>query len=136
MFAVVLTLFVFVSGQAQQKPAPPPTLTGKWTMTIEMQGGTASPALELAQNGEKITGTYTSARYGKFALTGTIKERVLQFTFTMNAEGTEVQMTFKGEVAADFQSIKGDADMGGAGEARWYAKKTPEKTQGVVDSAN
>jgi hypothetical protein len=41
----------------------------------------------------------------------------------MNAEGTEVLMTFKGEVAADFQSMKGDADMAGAGEASWSAKR-------------
>ena len=123
MHAVVLLMSLVAFTQAQAKPAPPPTLTGKWTMTIEMQSGTASPALELVQDGGKIAGAYTSGRYGKFQLTGTLKGRALQFTFTLNAEGTEVLMSFKGEVAADFQSIKGDADMGGAGEATWHAKR-------------
>jgi len=123
MSAVVLVLAALVSfQQAPPKPAPPPTLTGKWTMTLEMQMGTASPAIELVQDAEKITGVY-AGRYGKFPLTGTLKGRALQFTFTMNAEGTDVVMSFRGEVAADFQSIKGDADMGGAGEATWYAKR-------------
>lgn len=91
-------------------------------MTLEMPMGTASPALELAQAGEKITGVYTG-RYGKSELTGTLKARVLQFSFTMDAEGTPVTLTFVGEVAEDFQSIKGEADLGPAGEATWFAKR-------------
>jgi hypothetical protein len=103
-------------------PSPSPALTvaGKWQMTLEMQMGTASPVLDLVQQGEKITGTY-EGRYGKSQLTGTLKNRVLEFSFTMNAEGTDVRMAFKGEVAADFKSIKGDADLGGMGEASWSA---------------
>jgi hypothetical protein len=120
---LLLTLLV-TPFQAQAKPAPAPSLTGKWTMAIDIQGTTATPSLELVQDGEKITGTY-AGRYGKFQLTGTLKGRALVFTFNMSAEGTDVQMTFKGEVAADFQSMKGEADMAGAGEASWSAKRTP-----------
>lgn len=111
----------------QQSPAKPPaTLTGKWTMTLEMQTGTASPTIEFTQEGEKITGLYVG-RYGKFPVTGTLKGRALAFSFTMNAEGTDVVMAFEGEVAPDFQAIKGTADMGPAGEANWYAKRAPER---------
>jgi hypothetical protein len=106
----------------QEKPTPAPTLTGKWTMTLEMQSGTASPSIEFVQAGEKITGQY-AGRYGRFPITGVLKGRNLQFSFSMNAEGTDVVMAFKGEVAADFQSIKGAADMGPAGEANWYAQR-------------
>jgi hypothetical protein len=123
MTLIVLLSLLVSPLQAQTKPAPPPTLTGKWTMAIEIQGTTATPALELVQEGEKITGTY-AGRYGKYQVTGTLKARALQFSFTMNAEGTEVQMIFRGEVAADFQSIKGEADMAGAGEAvAWSAAR-------------
>ena len=107
---------------AQEKPKPAPTLTGKWSMTLEMQTGTATPSIEFLQEGEKITGQY-AGRYGKFPVTGVLKGRNLQFSFSMNAEGTDVVMAFRGEVAADFQSIKGAADMGPAGEANWYAQR-------------
>jgi hypothetical protein len=120
---MVHAVVMLLSLAAVQEKAAAPTLTGKWTMTIEMASTTASPGLELVQDGEKITGTYTSNRYGKAAITGTLKGRALQFKFTLNAEGTEVVMTFRGEVAVDVQSIKGDADMGGAGEATWYARR-------------
>lgn len=125
MQSLVLLLALVAPMQAQSKPAPQPTLTGNWTMAIEIQGTTATPALELIQDGEKITGVYTG-RYGKFQVAGTLKGRALQFAFTMNAEGTDVLMTFKGEVALDFQSMKGEADMAGAGEASWSAKRQPK----------
>jgi hypothetical protein len=124
MAALLLLTLLFSPLQTQAKPAPALSLTGKWTMAIDIQGTTATPSLELVQDGEKITGTY-AGRYGKFQLTGTLKGRALVFAFNMSAEGTDVLMTFKGEVAADFQSMKGEADMAGAGEAYWSAKRAP-----------
>ena len=78
--------------------------------------------MDLKQDGEKITGTYTG-RYGSFELKGTLKGRALEFTFTMNAEGTPTPMTFTGEVAADGQTMKGKATLGEMGEATWTAER-------------
>ncbi len=122
MTALLLFSLLVSPLEAQAKPAPPATLTGKWTMALEIQGTTATPTLELTQDGEKLKGSY-QGRYGKFEVTGTIKGKTVQFGFTMTAEGTEVQMTFTGEVAADLQSMKGIADMAGAGEAAWSARR-------------
>jgi hypothetical protein len=91
-----------------------------------MSQGTATPALELKQDGEKVTGTYTG-RYGAFPLQGTVKARTLEFRFTMKADGADVPMVFIGDVAADGQSIKGDATLGEMGEATWTAKR-PDKS--------
>jgi hypothetical protein len=112
------------AGPAQtQKPAPPPaSVGGKWIVTLVMSQGTATPGLELKQDGEKVTGTYTG-RYGAFPLQGSVKARTLEFGFTMKADGTDVPMTFIGEVAADGQSIKGDATLGEMGEATWTARR-------------
>jgi hypothetical protein len=97
-------------------------VAGKWTMTLEMSMGTATPALDLKQDGEKIAGTYTG-RYGSFDLQGSLKERAIQFSFTMSAEGQSVTMSFAGEVAADGQTMKGTATLGEMGDAAWSAKK-------------
>ena len=104
------------------KPTPPANVAGKWTLALEMSQGTATPSLELKQDGEKLTGTYTG-RYGAFAVQGTVKARGVEFFFTMSAEGTEVRMTFKGEVAADAQTMKGQATLGELGDAAWSAKR-------------
>src|SRR5512147_1183964 len=131
LMSVVLAVAA-VGGQTPQQsptpkpsasPAPATTLAGKWTMSLEIPMGTATPALEFVQQGEKITGTY-EGRYGKWPLSGTLKNRALEFSVTMNAEGTETTLSFRGEVSTDFKTIlKGVADLGGMGEGSWTAKR-------------
>jgi hypothetical protein len=121
---IAIVLFV-VSLLGVQEPAQKPALTsvtGKWNVTLEMQAGTASPTLDLTQQGEKLTGVY-EGRYGKFPLTGTVKAGKIEFTFKMNAEGTDVVMNYSGAVAADFLTMKGVAQLDQMGEANWTAKR-------------
>ena len=120
MIAIVLFVAAVLGVQAP-KPALT-TVTGKWNVTLEMQSGTASPTLDLTQEGEKLTGVY-EGRYGKFPLSGTVKARKIEFTFKMNAEGTDVVMTYSGEVAPDFLVMKGVAQLDQMGEANWAAKR-------------
>jgi uncharacterized protein involved in high-affinity Fe2+ transport len=130
---IVLAFAAGLAAQAQQQvnPAQKPNnkaalnVTGKWAMTLEMSMGTGTPMLELKQDGEKITGTYTG-RYGDSQLAGTLKERTIEFTVTMVAEGETVSMSFGGQVAEDGQTMKGNAVLGELGDATWSAKK--EKT--------
>jgi hypothetical protein len=109
---------------ADKKPVP--SLTGRWAMELNMSMGQSTPVLNLKQDGEKITGTYTS-RYGTFPLEGTLKVRAVQLVVTISVEGTQVDMAFSGEVAADGQSMKGEADLGQAGDGTWVARR--EKAQ-------
>ena len=108
--------------QAQPDKKGAPSVAGKWTMTLEMSMGTATPVLELKQDGAKITGAYTG-RYGTFPLEGSLKEHTIQFAFTMGAEGQSVAMSFVGEVSADAQTMKGTASLGEMGDATWTAKR-------------
>ncbi len=122
---VVFALAVVVHGQSQDKQKPDKkalNVTGKWTVTLEMSMGTATPGLDLKQDGEKITGTYTG-RYGTFDLQGTLKDRAIQFSFNMSAEGEAVAMSFAGEVAEDGQTMKGTATLGEMGDATWTAQR-------------
>ncbi len=107
-----------------QKPddRKPIAIAGKWTMTLETAMGNGMPALELKQDGEKITGTYTG-RYGSSPITGTLKGTTLEFKANVTAEGTDVEMVFTGEVSADGQTMRGDASLGPAGDATWIAHK-------------
>jgi hypothetical protein len=120
--AIVLTGAIAFAQSPPPKPAPPPNVAGKWILALEMSQGTATPTLELKQDGEQLAGTYTG-RYGAFKVTGVIKARAVEFGFTMSAEGTDVRMTFKGEVAADAQTMKGQATLGELGDAAWSARR-------------
>lgn len=113
-----------VAQSTQEKPGLLVNITGKWQTTLEMEVGTANVVLVFKQEGEKLTGTYTG-RYGEYPFTGTIKDRALDFVVVINAEGTETKMHFVGQVTDTPQGVllKGSADLGGMGEAGWFAKK-------------
>ena len=111
---------------AAQTPAPKvPDVAGKWNVAMELSIGTSTPTFVLKQEGDKVTGIYTSSRYGDSKLTGTIDaKRQLSFTVALDAEGMSVSMFFQGEVAADGLSIaKGTVNIEGLGEGTWVAKK-------------
>lgn len=119
--AVLLTAVGMAVSMPQQTMAGQAvSVSGKWAMTLEMSMGTGTPTLDLKQEGEKITGTYTG-RYGTFALQGTIKGRTIEFAVTMSAEGQSVTISFAGEVAEDGRSMKGTAVLDQLGDATWSA---------------
>jgi hypothetical protein len=121
VMVAALVLAGAVTTFAQKAPAAA-TVTGKWMMTLEMTVGTSSPVLVFKQDNEKLTGSYTG-RYGEYPLVGKIDGRKLEFVVTINAEGTETKMAFTGELTEAGDVIKGNADLGGMGEATWLAKR-------------
>ncbi len=126
--AIAVALAVSAAAFAQKPDTQKPekkaavNVTGNWTMTLEMSMGTSNPTLALKQDGEKLSGTYTG-RYGTFDLLGTVKDRAIQFTFNMTAEGQTVTLAFVGEVAEDAQTMKGSGQIEGMGDVTWSAKK-------------
>ena len=124
---IVALVVLPASGLTQQAPADRSLdLTGRWSMALDMSMGPAEPLLELKQEGDRITGTYTG-RYGSFELSGTIKARKLAFTFTMGTAADPIEVAFTGEVSADGESMKGEATLGTMGDATWSAKREKAK---------
>ena len=120
--ALVVALALTTVAAQTTKPAAV-TITGKWTVSLQTEAFTSTPTVEFkSQEGEKITGVYTG-RYGSYPFEGKLKERALEFSFKMSAEGTDVEMWFAGEVAADAQSMKGRATLTGLGDATWTATR-------------
>jgi hypothetical protein len=118
-----VTAASIASAAAQTAKPAPVNIVGKWTMTLELEAFTATPTLEFkTQTEEKITGTYTG-RYGTFPFEGKLKERAIEFSFKMSAEGNDVEVWFSGEVTADGQTMKGKGSLTGLGDATWTAKK-------------
>jgi hypothetical protein len=106
---------------AQEKPKAPPSIAGKWVLTLVTENFTSTPTVSFKVDGEKLTGTYTS-RYGEFPLEGTLKGPAIQFSLSLTAEGTTVTMSFLGEVLAD-ETMKGKATIGELGDATWTAAR-------------
>jgi len=96
---------------APSKDPSTPSLTGTYNVTVELPNMTANPTIVLKQEGEKLTGEYVSAQYGKFPLAGTIKGADVSFSFAMNVEGNGLNVTYTGAVDKD-GAIKGSVAYG------------------------
>ena len=88
---------------------------------------TANPGITLKQDGEKLTGDYTSAQYGKFPINGTVKGNDVTFWFAMSVEGTALNVTYTGKIEAD-GSLKGSVNYGDMMSGTFSATKRSELT--------
>jgi hypothetical protein len=106
-----LAVLSFVMAVAAVAAAQGPNVTGKWTFTVETGGGSGSPTLTFKQDGEKLTGHYSSQTLGEADFTGSVKGNAIQFTFNANAQGTEIDVVYAGTV--DGGTMKGTVNMAG-----------------------
>jgi len=108
----------------EQKPAPAGekpaavNIAGKWTVTIDLQGQQRTSTLDLKVEGTKLTGTINS-ELGEAQLAGEFADGKLKFGFTMDANGTPLQVGFVGAVQKD-GTLAGTLDFG-QGEIPWTA---------------
>src|SRR3954471_1379576 len=111
---VILALSIFAV------PTEPANVAGKWNLTMELESFTGHPMILLKQDGEKLTGTY-EGRYGQSELKGSIKEKEIEFTVSIVAEGMQSQGTFAGKVNGD--TMSGNVSYEGAGDGTWSATR-------------
>jgi hypothetical protein len=118
------------AGGAASAPAAAPGQEGKadkvdvsgvWALQIDLGGNTGTPTATFKQDGEKLTGTYSSQVVGEQQLTGTIKGTAIEFGFTASFEGNAVKVTYTGTVEKD--TMKGTVVFGDFGSGTFTGKK-------------
>ena len=98
-------------------------LTGGWAFATQTDAGPGTPAVTLKQDGEKLTGHYSSATLGEADLTGTVKGNEFTFNFSADLQGQVVPVTYKGTIESA-TSLKGTLDLaGGMASGTFTAKK-------------
>jgi hypothetical protein len=102
----------------QDKPVD---VSGNWALTVETSGGTGTPSVEFKQDGETLTGNYSSQVFGEQKVTGTIKGNAITFGFTTSFQGSTVTVTYTG--TADATTMKGKVTVGDLGEGTFTGKK-------------
>jgi hypothetical protein len=103
---------------SQDKPAD---VAGKWALTVETQAGTGTPSVEFTQDGETLTGNYSSQVFGEQKVTGTIKGNAITFGFKASFQGNDVTVTYTGTV--DGSTMEGKVMLSGLGEGTFTGKK-------------
>jgi hypothetical protein len=101
-------------------------VTGTWAFTVLSDAGTGTPTVTLKQDGEKLTGHYSSMLVGEADLTGTVKGQAIEFTVRADVQGMPIEFKFTGTIESK-DSMKGKLDTGGLGDATFTGKrKEPE----------
>lgn len=97
-------------------------LTGRWLLAVVTDNGTGYPVLEITQDGDKISGTYTSNAMGSRSIAGTVRGDTVSFVLSASGAGEGVVLTYTAHiVTAD--SLNGMVDFAGMGGASFTGRR-------------
>jgi hypothetical protein len=121
MVAVAMTSAVVVMPAAAQTETKV-DVTGKWLFSVTTGAGTGTPTLTLKQQGDSVSGHYSSQTLGEADLKGTVKDGKITFRFQADVQGTAVNVTYVGTVESK-DAMKGTVDLGGMATGTFTAKR-------------
>ena len=119
---VVMVLVCDVSANLRASQAAKLDVTGVWTFTVESAAGKSNPTLTFAQDGEKLTGQYSSQLMGEAKLAGTVKGQAIEFVVSASVQGTQVELKYSGTVE-NKDSMKGTLSAGDLGGGTFTATR-------------
>jgi hypothetical protein len=118
--AAVLVLTFTVAASAVQSTKV--DVTGVWTFMVESAAGSSSPTLTFKQDGEKLTGRYSSQLMGEVELSGTVKGQTIEFVVSSNVQGAQIELKYTGTIDGK-DSMKGKLSAGEFGDGTFTAKR-------------
>ena len=98
-------------------------VTGKWLFSVTTDAGTGTPTVTLKQQGDSLTGHYSSQTLGEADLKGIVKDKKITFTFRIELQGTPLTVNYAGTVESN-DAMKGTVDIGGAASGTFTAKRS------------
>ncbi|MEO8334763.1 MAG: hypothetical protein ABI664_07315 [bacterium] len=97
-------------------------LTGKWVFAVTTGAGTGTPSVTLKQQGDSLTGHYSSPALGEAELKGTTKDGKISFSFPTEVQGMHLVVNYVGTVEGS-DELKGSVDIGGQASGTFTAKR-------------
>lgn len=95
-------------------------VTGEWAFNVTTDQGGGTPTITFKQDGEKLTGKY-NGQLGAADLTGTVKGNAIQFSFTVDMQGQQAPVNYKGTVEKN--TMTGTLDIAGMVNGTFTATK-------------
>jgi hypothetical protein len=118
--AGVMVIALVTAGSAGQ--AAKIDVSGTWVFDVQTEAGSGTPTVTLKQDGEKLTGHYSSETLGEADLTGTVKAAEIAFTFTASVAGNSLPVSYTGTVDSP-TTMKGTLSITGIGNGTFTGKK-------------
>ncbi len=126
VLAAVAAVFaaVFLSGldAAASMQTNKVDVTGVWVFSVESPAGKSNPTLTFKQDGEKLTGQYSSQLMGQAELTGTVKGQAIEFVVSATVQGIPIELKYTGAVDTK-DSMKGTLSAGDFGNGTFTGSR-------------
>ena len=117
--ALLAAFVISTAAAAQQKT----DISGTWEFSVQTDAGVGgTPTVTIKQDGEKITGHYSSSNLGEADLTGTVKGKEIAFSFQGETQGQSVPVTYNGTIDSP-TAMSGKMNIAGAVNGTFTAKK-------------
>jgi hypothetical protein len=117
-----IAMVVFLAGNTMLPAQDKVDVTGKWVLEVNTQaGGTTMPTITLKQEGEKLTGHYSSLTLGEAEVTGTVKGQQVEFAFDAAAQGVTLHVVYTATVKGN--TMSGKISLGEFGDGTFTGKK-------------
>ena len=117
--AVLVLTFTVAASAVQSAKVD---VTGVWTFMVESAAGSSSPTLTFKQDGEKLTGRYSSQLMGEVELSGSVKGQTIEFVVSSNVQGAQIELKYTGTIDGK-DSMKGKLSAGEFGDGTFTAKR-------------
>jgi hypothetical protein len=119
--AMTLAVLSMSAAQAALSAQAKFDLTGEWAFDVQTEQGGGSPTFVFKQTGEKLVGKYKGT-FGEADLTGTVTGKTFKFSFSADAQGQAVSITYDGEIESN-TAVKGKLDIAGLATGTFTGKK-------------
>jgi len=116
----IVAVAAFVLGSFAPLMGQGVNITGDWAFTVQTDMGSGTPAITFKQDGEKLAGKY-NGQLGTADLTGTVKGNDVNFAFTIDMQGQQAPVSYKGTVEKN--TMKGTLDIAGMATGTFTAAK-------------
>jgi hypothetical protein len=110
---------------AVQATAQQSNLSGNWIFDVTVDGNVTHPVITFTQDGQELSGRYTSATLGNHELTGLVEGDSFRFSFSAEIEGIPVNVTYTGTIESA-ERLTGSIDLGGFIDGTFTARPQPE----------
>jgi hypothetical protein len=98
-------------------------ISGAWIFNVETAAGSGNPTMIFKQDGKNLSGTY-EGQLGKADLKGTLEAGDIRFSFKVDVQGQQLEVTYSGKVEGK-DSMKGTVKLGEFAEGTWTANRKP-----------
>ncbi|MDX1395600.1 MAG: hypothetical protein R3195_14550 [Gemmatimonadota bacterium] len=105
--SLLMIALLFGSGSAAGQTAD---VSGKWNLEVTTGQGITNPSLTLEQDGQDLTGHYSSQTLGEVDFTGTVEGSTVTIAFDARVQGQTIPVVYVGTVKED-GTMSGTIDL-------------------------